>query len=193
MFKTSWQSTGKAQECLPAPQFCWLPGVRAAWQTGSVRHLWGWQLSCYREQRFEYSNQAEVNGLFKWKNFTKFCLLYISKQAVFHGFPEDLAITWSEPYLSLCLAKVLWGLSYKQCCNSLNNSSIHSRSCPFHLNCWNNFTPKPWELGTWPFLENVNHHILYPLILPIKCTECNVKNTISFQYNCFNTNFRENK
>ena len=22
-------STGRAQECLPAPQFCWLPGVRA--------------------------------------------------------------------------------------------------------------------------------------------------------------------
>ena len=31
---------------------------------------------------------------------TFFLLLYISKQAIFHSFPGDSAITWSGPYLS---------------------------------------------------------------------------------------------
>ena len=43
-------STCRAQEGSPASQLCWFLGVKAEWETGSVRHLGGWQLSCSCKQ-----------------------------------------------------------------------------------------------------------------------------------------------
>ena len=51
--------TDRAQESLPLPQLCQLPAVRVEFPTGRVRHLWELQLNWFREQRTQYSRQAD--------------------------------------------------------------------------------------------------------------------------------------